>query len=584
MAWDQNDDGLHVWEKVEIALEAHNAYDNPYTQVTVWVDLKGPAFDRRVYGFWDGGNTYRVRLLATRAGNWTWVSGSNQVDDGLNGQRGAFTAVEWSETEKEENPCRRGFLRATASGHALEYADGTPCFLLGDTWWPTPTFRYPWHDDDAHRPIGPHMGFKDMVRFRKQQGYNCIAIIAALPAWANDDNPPRIWLDHEDGIGIRDAWQQAGTQSAKDMHNEGGRPFFFLGRVPGFEDVFPDVDRLNPAYFRHMDQKIDYLNAHGFTPFIEVARRDTGHCWKHFYEWPESYARYIQYVFSRYQANHCVLSPIHFDWNAMTIPSPEYNEPANLVIDRYGHPPFGTLLSANAHTSTLLDFGQARWITMHQIGNRRDHNVYWHLTEIYRECAPPRPALNGEPYYAGWPPHLAASGGTEEDDTYCRSAMYGSFLSGGLAGHIYGANGLWGGDIEAEAETKMWESLQWGSGAQLQYLRTFALSEGRRYQDLVPDADLVCPSKTCEVHANRGWAYCARTPERDLFLLYFEADCPQATVRGSLAGRTYIVQWFDPRCGEWIDAGRLTASAIGYMTLPAPPSAEDWGLKLALAD
>ena len=118
------------------------------------------------------------------------------------------------------------------------------------------------------------MGFKDMVQYRKAQGYNCIAILAALPAWANDGHPFKILTNEDADIGVRSAWQQMGAESAKDMHNEGGRPFLFPGRVPGYEDVFPDVERLNPAYFQYMALEIDYLNSQGITPFIEVARRD----------------------------------------------------------------------------------------------------------------------------------------------------------------------------------------------------------------------------------------------------------------------------------------------------------------------
>jgi hypothetical protein len=160
--------------------------------------------------------------------------------------------------------------------------------------------------------------------------------------------------------------------------------------------------------------------------------------------------------------------------------------------------------------------------------------------------------------------------------------MYGSFLSGGFAGHIYGADGLWGGDIEAGAQTRMWESLQWRSGAQLQHLRTFALSEGTRYRDMVPDHNLVTPSRSGPPNGNRGWAFCARTPEKDLFMLYFEANCPQATVRSALADRAYRAQWFAPRTGEWIDAGTLTADQRCHVALPVFPSEGDWGLKLTL--
>ena len=572
----------HTWEKVEVTLHATRSYASPYLEVDVWVDLEGPGYSQRVYGFWDGGDTFRVRLLATAPGEWSWTSGSNQEDSGLNGHQGSFTAAEWTETERNDNTCRRGLLRATANGHALEYADGTPCFLLGDTWWSTPTFRYPWYDDDTPREIGPEMGFKDMVRYRREQGYNLIAILAALPAWADDGKPPTIWMDEEQRIGIRNAWPDWDTGSAKDEYNEGGRPFLFPGKVPGYEDVFPDVERINPAYFQYMDRKINHLNDQGFTAFIEAARRDVSLCWSTYYPWPASYARYIQYVFARYQANHCILSPIHYDWDAMSIASREYLEPIQDMLDRYGPPPFGTLLSANPAGSSYLNFDDAPWIGLHQVGNRRDHEVCWHLTEIYQECDPPKPALNGEPYYAGWPPELAAVPGSEEDDLYCRAAMYGSFLSGGFAGHIYGADGLWGGNIEAGAQTRMWESIQWRSGAQLRHLRTFALSEGTRYRDIVPDHNLVTPSRSGPPDGNRGWAFCARTPEKDLFYLYFEADCPQATVRGALADRTYRAQWFDPRTGEWIDAGTLTADQRCHVALPAFPSEGDWGLKLTL--
>ena len=80
-------------------------------------------------------------------------------------------------------------IKASANSHAFEYADGTAFFLLGDTWWATPTFRYRWYDDDRARSMGHEAGFKDYVRFRKGQGFNCVAMIAAFPNWANDDKP-----------------------------------------------------------------------------------------------------------------------------------------------------------------------------------------------------------------------------------------------------------------------------------------------------------------------------------------------------------------------------------------------------------
>jgi len=68
--------------------------------------------------------------VATEPGLWKWASGSNPPDTGLDDKTGSFTAVDWSEKELQENPLRHGFLRATANGHALETADGTPFFVF----------------------------------------------------------------------------------------------------------------------------------------------------------------------------------------------------------------------------------------------------------------------------------------------------------------------------------------------------------------------------------------------------------------------------------------------------------------------
>src|SRR5687768_3840066 len=126
---------VHVWETQEITLEAARDYANPYVDVEVWIELTGPQFSKRIYGFWDGGRTFKVRFVATSPGEWRWKARATPAEDaGLNGGAGAVRAVAWSDAELAENPNRRGFVRASAGGHALSHADGTPFFLLGDTW------------------------------------------------------------------------------------------------------------------------------------------------------------------------------------------------------------------------------------------------------------------------------------------------------------------------------------------------------------------------------------------------------------------------------------------------------------------
>ena len=175
-----------------------------------------------------------------------------------------------------------------------------------------------------------------------------------------------------------------------------------------------------------------------------------------------------------------------------------------------------------------------------------------------------------------------AQGGSEKDDQFVRSAMYGNFLSGGLAGHVYGAEGIWGADIEPNAPTKMYDAFQWKSAAQMQHLRTFAFSIGKRYQDLEPDHDLVVPSETPITKGYEGWAFAARTADKKIFLAYFEKGCPKSLVRGALPMGLYRARWFDPRIGAWAQAGDGVAKAnnIGEIQLPDFPFESDWGLRL----
>jgi hypothetical protein len=580
---------VHVWKKQELTFTATRTYANPYTDVVVWVDLRGPGFNKRVYGFWDGEQTFRVRLVATAPGAWTWRSGSTPADSGLAGKSGGFTALDWTEQEKAQNTLRRGFLRSTPNHHALEQADGTPFIVLGDTWYSVGANRFRWYEDDTPHHMGPTAGFKDYVRYRQAQGFNWVNVIAAFPNWMTDGAPWHVVMDDPEKTTVRSAWLEFGTGSAKNMDNEGGRPFFYPGKVPGYENMFPDVDHVNPKYFQFVDRKIDYLNDHGFVPFIEVSRRDASLCWSKYYSWPDSYARFIQYIWSRYQANNTVLSPIHLDIISESVGPADFTRAIRMVTEKYGPPPFGNLLSANANPSTLENWGEDSWVTLQQTGNMREHNNYWYLTEIYRS-AHPKPAINGEPYYSGYVDarglnggyKFGAPGGTEKDDQFVRSALYGNFLSGGFGGIVYGAEGIWGADIEPEAPIKMWDAFQWRSASQVRYLAAFALSIGKRYQDLVPDADLVSPNKNANLRAYEGWAYSARTPDQEIFLAYFEKDCPRAQIRGARLNGNYRAEWWDPRNGTWqpVGNGTLRSNQIGVINLPDFPAPIDWGLRL----
>lgn len=579
----QDTDRVLVWQGAEIELTAKRDYDHAYEEVEVWVDLKGPAFAKRVYGFWDGERTFRIRLAAITPGQWHWTSGANVSDGGLQGHAGSFVAEPADSARLAETPNLRGMIGITADGRGLQYADGTPFFLVGDTWWSLPSFRFPLPTGDTRHAIGPDADLRDYLEFRKKQGFNCVTLIAGQPAWADDGAPGDLF--DADGTLLRNAWKMPDGVSSVDMHNEGGRPFAFPGKVPGYENIIPDYDRINPDYFKVLDAKMDLVWDLGFVPFLEVSRRDTGPAWQKYHDWPTSYVRYIQYIFARYQTHNAIFSPIHYDYFQRTIPAHEYNAPCNAVVERYGRPPFGTLLSANANPSTLANFGEeGRWLDVHQTGNTREHYSYWWMTELY-DHQPTRPAFAGEPYYSGLyalgtPYTLGKPGDTPEDDAYVRSGMYGSLLSGGYAGYVYGAEGIWQSAVEPGSRVFMWDAFKWSSAETVRHLKTFAFVRGTAYRDLVPCTDALTPSRNGPDLGYEGWCYAAGAPDKSWYLVYFEMGCAD-TVRLRAAEGSYRTALFDPREGVWHEpAETVCVQPDTTLTLPARPDGRDWGLLL----
>ena len=585
---------VRIWEVQEITLAAARDYANPYVDVECWVDLEGPDFKRRVYGFWDGGRVFKVRVVATHPGDWSWRVGSSRADDaGLSGS-GKFSAVAWSAAALAENPNRRGFVRATVNGHALRYADGTPFFLLGDTWLAASTWRLPWKGMRAAADYvpGPGISFEEAVAWRKRQGFNSVSFIAAFPNWAADEHGAT--FANKDGVYLRNAWEKFGswapnakistadgaTTTAKDMHDEyGNRPFEVFADREGLANF----DRINPEYFASLDRKMRHLADEGFVPFFETIRRDNAPSWKRYFDFNASYSRFVQYVIARYGAYNLVFSGIHLDWipKDFSLTADEFNEALTWHHRKYGPLPFGQPYTTLIDRSTYKAFGhgaQAPWLTMHTVGNNpRNHAIYASIEELFR-LEPPVPAANLEPYYAGWNHNINRPGGetpeenSARDNYFARAMMYGSILSGALAGHVYGTAAY---DLTSTGEPAgwrphIWTALLFESGAQMQHLRNFVLSEGARYQELQLAAQDLLPRGIPGALADGldGWSFLMRTPQRDFALAYFENKALQPRIQGFTPGARYRWSWFDPRNGAWTGSVTLKADAAGTLVAP----------------
>ncbi len=586
-------------------------------EVIFWVDLEGPDFHKRIYGFWDGDKQFKVRLTATRPGEWSWKSGSNQTKDkGLNEHSGTFFAVEWKEFEKAQNPTRRGFIRASENGHALQYADGMPYFLIGDTWLAASTWRLPLRHakaDPEYQP-GPGIGFEEAVQYRKAQGYNSVSMIAAFPNWDSDIHPST-YAD-ENGIYLRNAWEKFdydvsddigldasggksywGTFTAKNMRDEVGNLAFAKSQNnPGVSDF----DRINPAYFKNLDQKMQYLNQQGFIPLLETVRRDVGPSWAAYFDFKTSFARYVQYLVARYGAFNFIFSKIHLDWipDDFSLTADAFNDALTYHLETYGPMPFGQPVTVLINDSTYQQFGHAAqvpWLTMHSVGNKpRDHRIAQALETQFR-LDPAYPTINFEPYYTGWNHEINKPGGerpaadSERDNYFARAQMYGSVLSGGLSGHVHGTAAY---DLTSTGEPEgarphFWDAIQYESAQYMQHLATFMLSEGSDYQLLTLARQDLSPSQAENAPHDGldGWAYMMRTPEKDLSFLYFEHASDTALLKHFKKNHAYELQWFHPTTGTWLTSIPLHSDQQGQLQLPAFPEDtsrvyRDWAAKI----
>ena len=113
---------IERWDTCEISFTASNKYENPFQDV----ELTGTFTHHQsgetitVYGFYDGGSTWRIRFMPTELGLWEYVTKS--TDAGLGGKMGEITC------KKPTQHYLHGPLRA--KGHHFIHDDGTPRFLI----------------------------------------------------------------------------------------------------------------------------------------------------------------------------------------------------------------------------------------------------------------------------------------------------------------------------------------------------------------------------------------------------------------------------------------------------------------------
>jgi len=549
----------HVYEVVEETFTASEVYANPYIDVDLWVTLNGPGGSFRIPAFWDGGSTFRVRLVATQPGDWTWSTGDRTGDSGLDNQTGTFKAVDWTDTEIQANPNRRGFIRVASNNHTLEYADGTPFFYVGDTWWNTLTKIYAWKSDDCLASIS----FQKAVALRKAQGFNGINMIACFPS----DTIKGIWDKSTHG---------------QKVAEDGSTPFEIADPQDARHGV--DYTRINPIYWQQADRKMKHLWDQGFVPFIESVRRHE----QWYSENPverKAFVNYIRYLWARYGCYNMIFSWVHWDTNIKVLDL--WKAMVNMAYHELGTIQYGQPRTAMAWGSSLTTWCvepnavPLSALDVHNVSNRyRDYTMFGLLRDIFYDGTP-KPGFNVEPFYPGWGKNNKPAPGLDEH-TKAQFQMYGSVLNGGLMGHAWGdayyagvatdPQPDRGGHIPAGDPHK--NGFNRWCAASMGKLKDFILDSGHDYRTMRP------ATITHLVATAREWRALALSSDMSQGLGFIAANYTKADIQDLIPNTQYKVEWWNIAHGGWTNRSYQTTDASGNLVMPNKPYLKGWAFRI----
>jgi hypothetical protein len=130
----QNIPTVPKWQRFELTLKSSVNYPDALQEAEVRVLFVSPLGEtNRVYGFWDGGKTWRVRYQPNFPGRWKYYTMcSDPANKGLNGQTGEFLCTA---TKGDSRFDIHGPIQVARDQQHLEHADRTPFLWLGDAAW-----------------------------------------------------------------------------------------------------------------------------------------------------------------------------------------------------------------------------------------------------------------------------------------------------------------------------------------------------------------------------------------------------------------------------------------------------------------
>jgi len=513
-----------IWMKYEITLTSEATYENPlYELDSLYAVFTAPSGKtHRINGFWDGGQTFKIRFAPNELGNWSYTTTCSEKNDtGLHDITDQFACIT---NNSDLEIYQRGSLIQPKGTYHLAYGDGTPFFYTACTAW-NGVLKSTEEEWDTY------------LQHRVDHNYNVIQFVTTQ--WRGGD-------------------QNSLGQVAYESN----------GRLT-----------IDPAFFQHMDQKVDKINSYGLiaAPVLLWALPvAAGRELSPGYSLPlEEAVMLARYTVARYGGNQLIWIlggdgryAHEYEQRWLEIGRRVFaDNPPGLVAQH----PHGRLWigdnHAEEHWLDIVGYQSSHskeqptvdWINKGPIAGRWQH-------------IPARPVINMEPNYEEINNVI-----TDED---VRNASYWSIFATPIGGITYGANGIWPWIREGETilnhrqpdHVSTWrESIDFPGSLQIGYLSEFI--QQYDWWNLRPANELLAHQPGVEqfnhfisvVQSLDKSQILAYVPHGDKIELYNPLD------------HTYQSQWFDPRKNVYQSAEIAIEQSILSAT---PPDEQDWVLVL----
>lgn len=508
------------WAPHEIKFTSKVAYENSLYQIdTFYADFTSPTGKvTRRNGFWDGGTDWKIRFMPDELGNWTYkTTCSDNTNSGLHQQTGAFVC---GRNSRELPIYQHGAIEHLPGNYHLSYADKTPFLWIGCTAW-NGTLK----STDAE--------WDTYLKHRADHGYSVIQFVTTQ-------------------------WRGADMNSQLQVAYTGRNPI-----------------QIHPAFFQHLDQKIDKINEYGLVaapvllwalPIGEGRELSPG------YQLSQQEAILLaKYMVARYGAHHVVwllggdgLYVKIYEQRWKNIGRAVFGEEHPGVVAQH---PMGHSWIGNA-------YAEEEWLDVvgYQSGHSSAKSSVEYITRGPAARAwhqlPARPIINTEPCYEEIFNQIDADA--------VRDALYWSLLATPVAGVTYGANGIWPwiregetilnhGELSRQSVSNWRESLDLPGSQQASYLSAFIRQ--LEWWKLKPLPDLLIRQPGEQHFAHH--ISLAGTEDYRTLLAYIPT--PHQSIEIHNPQRlNYRIQWFDPVHNRYFDHPAVYASSPIKLTPPQP--------------